>query len=536
MGEKGTHVGCGPAPVARVVRMKPQQRPTSSACARTPAAGRIALAVCALLAMAAASGAGSRAIPGWTHEAAAKPVPALYPGFGSSVAANDVGLVAMSSARDHDIGVDASAVAVAALRRGRFEPAGLVRHPQHRHDAGFGMSLAIDDDSTLYVGAPELGAGAVFIFERPEWARDAADGLWQPVAELRSPNPQQAARFGASIAVWGRGQGRRIVVGEPDRDMRSHPGIDGFRAGAVHIFERTGTTWGHACTLTSPSPGTTARFGSSVAIHGDTVVIGEPGASRRVRSSTLWSCGTAWTAHRVDGQWSVQQQLHPPKPHALAAFGSCVGLDGVTVAVAALREPIRASAPGSGPPRRGIVHLYECAGSGWPTDPSSRLAPWRPVQRILPPTPDDEHFAASLSIRDGVIAIGAPAATALARAQDDWSGAASVPDDDEEGRDWPRRTRGTPIRDPVCGAAYVYEKVHANTWVPRARCVAPNPADGWRDGVGVSLARRSDGCIGVVMSRGGDPEGPPGPGAMNAFTPLTMAVSAIPTRWLAGMG
>ena len=496
---------------------------------------RLWLAACSAVALTVASGAAPKAATGWTHEAAAKPVPALYPGFGEAVAANDVGLVAISSARDHDIGVDAAAVAVAALRRGRFEPAGLARHPQHRSDAGFGMALAIDDDNTLYVGAPELDGGAVFIFERPEPSRGADAPLWQPVAELRAPSPQHAARFGASIAVWGRGQGRRIVVGEPDRDTRSVPGIGGFRAGATHLFERTGSGWGHAGTLASPAPGTTGRFGSSVAIHGDIAVIGEPGATRMAHGRTLWSCGDAWCAHRVDGQWTVQQRLEAPRRHALAAFGSSVGTDGVTIAVAALREPMEPDAPRSGTRRRGIVHLYECAASGWPHDLQPTLAPWRPVQRLLPPAADDEHFASSLSIREGLIAVGAPAALATVRTRDDppWSGGPA--DDGRREQDAPPRG-GTRERNPVCGAAYVFEKVHANTWTVRARCVAPNPADGWRDGIDVSLARRSDGCIGVVMSRGGDPEGPPGPGAVHAFTPLAMAVSAIPSCWLAGTG
>jgi hypothetical protein len=488
------------------------------------------------MALSVASGAAPRATTGWTHEAAATQVPALYPGFGAAVAANDVGLVAISSARDHDIGVDAAAVAVAALRRGRFEPAGLARHPQHRSDAGFGMALALDDDNTLYVGAPELDGGTVFVFERPETWRGSGDALWRPVAELRSPAPNEAARFGASLAVWGRGQGRRLVIGEPDRDMPSCPGIDGFRAGAAHVFERTGFGWRHSGSLTSPSPGTTARFGAAVAIHDDTIVIGEPGASRSVHGRIQWSCGDAWSAHRVDGAWSIQQRLSAPHACALAAFGSSVGIDGITIAVAALREPIRMAPSGSAPARRGVVHLYERAGSGWPADASSRLAPWRPVQRILPPTPDDEHFAASISIRDALIAIGAPAAAALARSEEDWSAAAASPPNDEDERDAGARGPGLATRAALCGAVYVYEKVHANTWISRARCIAPNQGSGLRDGASVSLARRSDGCIGVVMARGGDPEGPPGPGAVHAFTPLTMAASAIPAWWLADTG
>lgn len=525
--------------------MKPHLRLATRLPRATLIRVRLSLAACALGALVASGAAGPSGTSGWTLEATAKAVPALYPGFGSAVAANDVGLVAMASARDHDIGIDASAVAVGALRRGRFEPAGLARHPQHRHDAGFGLSLAIDDDNTLYVGAPERDGGTVFVFERPEPSRSPDGGLWQPVAELRAPSPQHAARFGASISVWGRGQGRRVAIGEPDRDMRSRPGIDGFRAGAVHVFERTGTGWGHACTLASPAPGTTARFGAAVALHADTLVIGEPGASRMVRGRTLWSCGDAWCAHRVDGQWTIQQRLHAPRPHALAAFGSSVALDGVTIAIASLREPVREGIPDAGVRRRGIVHLFECASSGWPTDAASRLAPWRPVQRILPHTADDEHFAASISMRDGMIAVGAPAAPAFARADSDWSGAARSPSrdegagddraDDDEAGDARGGDRAASSRTPVCGAAYIYEKVHANAWIERARCVAPDPRDGSRDGVGVSLARRSDGCIGIVMSRGGDPEASPGPGAVNAFTPLAMAVSQVPGRWLAGM-
>lgn len=520
----------------RVVRMIPRRSPAPPAPARRPIRVRLLLAACALGALLAAGASGPRATPGWEHEASAKPIPALYPGYGPAIAANDVGLVAMSGARDHDIGLDTSTVAIGALRRGRFEPAGIARHPQHRHDAGFGLALAIDDDNTLYVGAPELDGGTVFVFERPDWARDQDGAPWQPVAELRSPNPQDAARFGASISVWGRGQGRRVAIGEPDRDMRSRPGIDGFRAGAAHIFERTGAGWGHACMITSPSPGTTARFGSAVAIYADTIVVGEPGASRMVQGRMLWSCGDAWCAHRVDGKWMVQQQLLSPKPYALAAFGSSVGLDAITMAIAALREPVRPQASDSGSARRGIVHLYECAGSGWPTAAASRLAPWRPVQRLLPSTEVDEHFAASLSIRDGVLAVGAPAAMALARAKDDVSESATLPAAGEDRREGLQTAGGTETRNPACGAAYVYEKVHSNTWMMRARCVAPDPRDGMRDGAGVSLARRSDGCIAIAMSRGGDPEGPPGPGAVHAFTPLAMAASRIPGRWMAGMG
>ena len=62
---------------------------------RRAIAARLTLAALAAVTLLAATGARSRAMSGWTHEATAKPVPTLYPGFGSAIAANDVGLVAM---------------------------------------------------------------------------------------------------------------------------------------------------------------------------------------------------------------------------------------------------------------------------------------------------------------------------------------------------------------------------------------------------------------------------------------------------------
>lgn len=481
------------------------------------ALGRLAFASCAAAALAGSAELPPRPGAGWIHEAGAREVPSLHPGFGPAVSANGMGLVAMSSARDTDLGSDAAMVAIRALRRGRFEPAGLAHHPHHRHDSGFGSCLAIDDDGTLFVGAPEAGGGTVFVFERPSGFRwdEPADMMWDLVAEIQSPSPQPGARFGAAISVAGHGQGRLLVVGEPDRDVRALPGIAGFRAGAAHVFERRGSSWSHAATLHSPEPGTTARFGSAVAVADGIALIGAPGASREVDGRHAWSCGDAWCAERVDGQWRVMQRLHPPRVHALAAFGAAVGFDGTTMAVAALREPLRRDATGPGVPRRGAVHLYERSRSGWPTDPASRMAPWRPVQRILPATEDDEHFAACLSIRDGMLAVGAPAAQARA------------------GLDALDAERDA-ARTIACGASYVFEKVHANTWVMRSRCIAPDAMEGARDGAGVSLTRRSDGCPGLVMTRGGDPEAPPGPGAVHAFTSAQMAIGAVPAQWVAG--
>ncbi len=127
----------------------------------------------------------------------------------------------------------------------------------------FGRSVAVSGDMVV-VGAPgadiesEEDAGAAYLF-------DATTGalLW----ELASPEPQARAYFGLSVAV----SGNTVVVGVPYYDEDG--AVD---SGVVYVFN--GATGEDLVTLNNPNPQEKAYFGNSVAVSGNTVVVGAPNA------------------------------------------------------------------------------------------------------------------------------------------------------------------------------------------------------------------------------------------------------------------
>jgi hypothetical protein len=65
--------------------------------------------------------------------------------------------------------------------------------------------------------------------------------------------------------------GNTVIVGAPDRDTWGT--VD---AGAAYAFARSGATWTARPTLTAAAPATGDWFGSAVAVSGDTILVGAP--------------------------------------------------------------------------------------------------------------------------------------------------------------------------------------------------------------------------------------------------------------------
>ncbi len=134
-------------------------------------------------------------------------------------------------------------------------------------DEEFGSAVAISG-TFLAIGAPRdhqpgaLRSGSVYVYER-----DAAVG-WELAATLRAPYPRQPwEAFGGSVAIDA--DAERLVMGAVDRD---HSGATD--AGAAFVFERSSAgTWFQTDELTAPAPAASDKFGSEVAIDGDTVAV-----------------------------------------------------------------------------------------------------------------------------------------------------------------------------------------------------------------------------------------------------------------------
>ncbi len=129
-------------------------------------------------------------------------------------------------------------------------------------DNEFGYATAMSGDLAV-VGAPgnNSGAGAAYIFERNQGGKDS----WGQVTKITASDGAGGDGFGTSVAV----SGHTVVVGAPDDDGM----------GSAYVFERNSggsDTWGQVSKITASDGATGDEFGASVAVSGDTVVVGAP--------------------------------------------------------------------------------------------------------------------------------------------------------------------------------------------------------------------------------------------------------------------
>jgi len=121
--------------------------------------------------------------------------------------------------------------------------------------------------------------------------------------------------FGTSIAM----SADTAVIGVPG-------GYGG--KGAAYVFIQSSGTWNYQATLTVPGGLSGDSFGFSVAISGNTVVVGAPGTNN--------GQGTAYAFVQGDGTWSAEGfPLVSAEGGGAISFGSSVALDGSTVLVGA---------------------------------------------------------------------------------------------------------------------------------------------------------------------------------------------------------
>jgi hypothetical protein len=160
-------------------------------------------------------------------------------------------------------------------------------------DTAYASDVAVDGDVVI-VGAPAEGNGRahVYRYSASTWAVE--DVLSDPSGVgwfINSP------AFGHSVAV----RGDLIAVGEP------HATIDGkIQHGKALVFQRSGLEWIQETELLPPGGDYDWRFGVSVALSSERLVIGSPGATSLAGatslSSALWSVWPSLgSAVAVDG-------------------------------------------------------------------------------------------------------------------------------------------------------------------------------------------------------------------------------------------
>lgn len=122
-----------------------------------------------------------------------------------------------------------------------------------------------------------------------------------------------------------------LAVGDP-----AQGGVNP-KNGKVHVYNWDGDVWNEQqnIALADADQGTTDMFGTSVAIEGDTMVVGASHKNACNKPDCTGSVGLAYIFTRADGVWTQLKALSSSSQHYMALFGMNVAISGSTIAVAA---------------------------------------------------------------------------------------------------------------------------------------------------------------------------------------------------------
>jgi hypothetical protein len=192
----------------------------------------------------------------------------------------------------------------------RFTPAGVTGTDQ------FTFSAALSGD-TLALGSPlENNAtallGSIYVFTRN-------GNTWTLQQRLASSSPSDLA-LGFAVAL----DGNSLIGGAP-------AGLVGTAAerGAAAVYTRNGTTWTLQTRLTAIDGEADDHLGTSVAIQGNTAVVGAPDKD----FSGVLSQGAAYNYTRSGSTWGPPQQLAATDGAANDFYGEYAAVSGTTAIV-----------------------------------------------------------------------------------------------------------------------------------------------------------------------------------------------------------
>ena len=185
----------------------------------------------------------------------------------------------------------------------------------------FGRSVALDGDTALIAGGWD---NWIYVF-----TRDA--GVWTEQAKFTA-NDYVQAFFGEPVAL----DGDTALIAAPLDDYSGWPVV--VYGGSAYVFQRSAGAWTQQVILTASDAASDAQFGQSLALDGDTALIGAIYGS---------SSGSAYVFTRSGEVWTQQAKLTGSDGAAFDYFGSSSALDGDTALIGAPGDDDNGSGSGS---------------------------------------------------------------------------------------------------------------------------------------------------------------------------------------------
>jgi hypothetical protein len=274
-----------------------------------------------------------------------------------------------------------------------------------------GYSVAIEEyvtgDSTIVVGAPntamntENDSRSIFIYDK-----EPSENWPDVIPSTITPLDQDADAFnlfGCSVAI----DGDTIVVGAAN---------DGNGTGAVYVFEKQPTGWDSSAYTKFTGGLQDVGFGCSVAICGDTIIIGSMGSVSDPGSAYIIEKGMGWSAN------APRIQLQADTPASGDEFGFSVAIYEATAIV---------GAPGSSSDRGAAYVFWE--DSAWSTLNQGQL--------LASDGAAGDRFGHAVSTDGGRAVVGAPNRDVAPNLE--YVGAGYVYD--RAGNDWEDYFSATPL-------------------------------------------------------------------------------------------
>gem|GEM_PF-998199 len=318
----------------------------------------------------------------------------------------------------------------------------------------FGYDVAISANSALIAarwddfsqnGGKSFPSVYAFRFDGLNW------NLWQKFDVPDHPSGV-GMMFRTNIAM----SGNVAVLGDI-QNFEACPSDDDYcSSGAAHVYRFTGSNWVYVQKLLPHDNAPGDYFGRSVAVSGDTIVIGADYDNDACPNDPLCRSGAAYVFRHNGSSWIEEAKLKAADNAANKYFGHAVAISDDTIVVGA--------AHGYDPhmTNTGSAYVFRRAGT---------TTYWVQTAKLLPSIPDPEdRFGDAVAISGSTIMVGAPGG---------------------------QNALGTPS-----GAVYVF-KPNGTTWSHMTRLL---PIDGQKDDLfGKSIA--IDDNRAVIGAYGADDSG-----------------------------
>lgn len=249
----------------------------------------------------------------------------------------------------------------------------------------FGYSVAMSGD-TVVIGAysanADLGAAYVFIKPGSGWATTASYA-----ARLTISDGLANDGFGISVAV----SGDTVVVGAPYDDIGAKTD-----QGSAYVFTKPLSGWvttaSYTVKLIAATGAADDSFGYCVAMSGDTIVVGAYGYASLE--------GAIYVFEKPAGGWAVPvvgERLLSPYGNAGDRFGTAVAISGDTIVAGASRDTIPTITAS------GLAYVFEKPLDGWYAAEGKQLSS---SDRAA-----NDYFGVSVAAGGDILVVGADQAT-----------------------------------------------------------------------------------------------------------------------------